>query len=78
MRWLLVSDKESGMDASADAIARHRPGCAADHLGCRFLYGLRTAGCEDTRVLCEIKVSLVAPFPEQAPKEIGRRAPKGG
>jgi hypothetical protein len=39
-----------------------------------FLYGPRTASEEDTYVLCEINVSSVFPFPEQAPSEIARRA----
>jgi hypothetical protein len=39
-----------------------------------FLYGPRTVTGEDTYVLCEINVSSVAPFPEQAPEEIGRLA----
>jgi hypothetical protein len=39
-----------------------------------FLYGPRTASGEDTYVLCEINVSSVFPFPEQAPPEIARRA----
>ncbi len=39
-----------------------------------FLYGPRTAAGEDTYVLCEINVSSVFPFPEQAPAEIARRA----
>jgi hypothetical protein len=38
-----------------------------------FLYGPRTACGEDTYVLCEINVSSVFPFPEQAPPEIARR-----
>jgi hypothetical protein len=37
-----------------------------------FLYGPRTASGEDTYVLCEINVSSVAPFPDQAPAEIAR------
>jgi hypothetical protein len=37
-----------------------------------FLYGPRTASGEDTYVLCEINVSSVFPFPEQAPAEIAR------
>jgi hypothetical protein len=37
-----------------------------------FLYGPRTAAGEDTYVLCEINVSSVFPFPEQAPSEIAR------
>ena len=37
-----------------------------------FLYGPRTATGEDTYVLCEINVSSVAPFPEQASEEIAR------
>jgi hypothetical protein len=37
-----------------------------------FLYGPRTATGEDTYVLCEINVSSVAPFPDQAPAEIAR------
>jgi hypothetical protein len=39
-----------------------------------FLYGPRTATGEDTYVLCEINVSSVAPFPEQAAEEIARLA----
>src|SRR4030081_611827 len=39
-----------------------------------FLYGPRTASGDDTYVLCEINVSSVFPFPEQAPPEIARRA----
>jgi hypothetical protein len=39
-----------------------------------FLYGPRTASGEDTYVLCEINVSSVFPFPEQAPAEIARLA----
>lgn len=39
-----------------------------------FLYGPRTVTGEDTYVLCEINVSSVFPFPEQAPPEIARRA----
>jgi hypothetical protein len=32
-----------------------------------FLYGPRDLSGEDTYVLCEINVSSVLPFPEQAP-----------
>ncbi len=39
-----------------------------------FLYGPRTPAGEDTYVLCEINVSSVYPFPEQAPAEIARVA----
>ena len=39
-----------------------------------FLYGPRDASGEDTYVLCEINVSSVFPFPEQAPSEIARLA----
>jgi hypothetical protein len=39
-----------------------------------FLYGPRTASGENTYVLCEINVSSVFPFPEQAPSEIARLA----
>ena len=39
-----------------------------------FLYGPRTTSGEDTYVLCEINVSSVFPFPEQAPSEIARHA----
>jgi hypothetical protein len=39
-----------------------------------FLYGPRTACGEDSYVLCEINVSSVFPFPEQAPSEIARHA----
>jgi hypothetical protein len=37
-----------------------------------FLYGPRTASGEDTYVLCEINVSSIYPFPEQALAEIAR------
>jgi hypothetical protein len=37
-----------------------------------FLYGPRTSAGEDTYILCEINVSSVYPFPEQAPAEIAR------
>jgi hypothetical protein len=37
-----------------------------------FLYGPRELSGEDTYVLCEINVSSVFPFPEQAPSEIAR------
>ncbi len=37
-----------------------------------FLYGARDRSGEDTYVLCEINVSSVLPFPEQAPAEIAR------
>jgi len=39
-----------------------------------FLYGPRGPTGEDTHVLCEINVSSVFPFPEQAPAEIARLA----
>jgi hypothetical protein len=39
-----------------------------------FLYGPRDGSGEDTYVLCEINVSSVFPFPEQAPSEIARLA----
>jgi hypothetical protein len=39
-----------------------------------FLYGPRTESGGDTYVLCEINVSSVYPFPEQAPAEIARLA----
>ena len=39
-----------------------------------FLYGPRNATGEDTYVLCEINVSSVFPFPEDAPAEIARLA----
>jgi hypothetical protein len=39
-----------------------------------FLYGPRDAKGQDTYVLCEINVSSVFPFPEQAPPEIARLA----
>jgi uncharacterized protein DUF6815 len=39
-----------------------------------FLYGPRAASGDDTYVLCEINVSSVFPFPEQAPSEIARLA----
>jgi hypothetical protein len=39
-----------------------------------FLYGPRTSSGEDTYVLCEINVSSVFPFPEQAPSAIARHA----
>ena len=39
-----------------------------------FLYGPRDASGQDTCVLCEINVSSVFPFLEQAPAEIARLA----
>ena len=39
-----------------------------------FLYGPRDAAGRDSYVLCEINVSSVFPFPEQAPAEIARLA----
>ena len=39
-----------------------------------FLYGPRNASGKDTYVLCEINVSSVFPFPEEAPSEIARLA----
>jgi hypothetical protein len=39
-----------------------------------FLYGPRDASGNDTYALCEINVSSVFPFPEQAPVEIARLA----
>jgi hypothetical protein len=39
-----------------------------------FLYGPRDAAGRDSYVLCEINVSSVFPFPEQAPPEIARLA----
>jgi hypothetical protein len=39
-----------------------------------FLYGPRTSAGEDTYVLCEINVSSVYPFPDDAPAEIARLA----
>jgi hypothetical protein len=39
-----------------------------------FLYGPRDPSGKDTYVLCEINVSSVFPFPEQAPVEIARLA----
>ena len=38
-----------------------------------FLYGPRTASGDDTYVLCEINVSAVSPFPEQAPAAVAER-----
>jgi hypothetical protein len=39
-----------------------------------FLYGPRDASGQDTYVLCEINVSSVFPFPEEAPSTIARLA----
>ena len=39
-----------------------------------FLYGPRDTSGQDTYVLCEINVSSVFPFPQQAPPEIARLA----
>jgi hypothetical protein len=39
-----------------------------------FLYGPRDASGHDTYVLCEINVSSVFPFPDQAPSAIARLA----
>jgi hypothetical protein len=38
------------------------------------LYGPRSPSGEDTYVLCEINVSSVFPFPEEAPSAIARLA----
>ena len=40
-----------------------------------FLYGPRTASGDDTYVLCEINVSSVIPFPDQAPAAVARLVP---
>jgi hypothetical protein len=37
-----------------------------------FLYGPKTASGEDTHVLCEINVSSVYPFPEEALEPLAR------
>jgi hypothetical protein len=37
-----------------------------------FLYGPRTASGEDTYVLCEMNVSAVYPFPEEALEPLAR------
>ena len=37
-----------------------------------LLYGPKTASGEDTYVLCEINVSCVSPFPEEAPEPLAR------
>jgi len=39
-----------------------------------FLYGPRDAAGQDSYVLCEINVSSVVPFPDQAPMAIARLA----
>jgi len=39
-----------------------------------FLYGPKSESGEDTYVLCEINVSAVFPFPDEAVKEIAPRA----
>jgi hypothetical protein len=39
-----------------------------------FLYGSRDASGQDTYVLCEVNVSSVFPFPEEAPSTIARLA----
>jgi hypothetical protein len=39
-----------------------------------FLYGPQDESGRDTYVLCEINVSSVFPFPEEAPSAIARRA----
>jgi hypothetical protein len=39
-----------------------------------FLYGPRDAAGQDTYVLCEINVSSVFAFPDEAPMEIARLA----
>jgi hypothetical protein len=39
-----------------------------------FLYGSRDASGQDTYVLCEVNVSSVFPFPEEAPSAIARLA----
>jgi len=70
----LLDKDGSGMDASDDAVARHRHRVAADPLGRRFLYGPRTASAKTPTCFDEINVSSVFPFTEQAPPEIARRA----
>jgi hypothetical protein len=39
-----------------------------------FLFGPKTDSSEDTYMLCEINVSAVAPFPEQAPPKLAEAA----
>jgi hypothetical protein len=39
-----------------------------------FLYGQKTASGEDTYVLCEINVSAVFPFPDQALPKLAQAA----
>jgi hypothetical protein len=39
-----------------------------------FLYGPKTSGGQDTYVLCEINVSAVWPFPEQAVERLAQTA----
>jgi hypothetical protein len=39
-----------------------------------FLYGEKTASGEDTYVLCEINVSAVFPFPDQAIPKLAQAA----
>jgi hypothetical protein len=39
-----------------------------------FLYGPRTPAGEDTYVLCEINVSVVWPFPDQAVEKLAQAA----
>ena len=39
-----------------------------------FLFGPKTASGEDTYVLCEINVSAVSPFPEEALKPLAKAA----
>jgi hypothetical protein len=39
-----------------------------------FLYGPKTPAGEDTYVLCEINVSAVWPFPDQAVEKLARAA----
>jgi hypothetical protein len=39
-----------------------------------FLYGPRTPAGEDTHVLCEINVSAVWPFPQQAVEKLAQAA----
>lgn len=58
--WLPAMLRELGLDASSLPVLWD-----AD-----FLYGPRTAAGDDTYVLCEINVSCVSPFPEQAVPKI--------
>jgi len=66
-----------GLDARDDACVEHRSRVASVIWDADFLYGPKTESGEDSYVLCEINVSAVFPFPEQATAKIAQATVKG-